>query len=1273
MSADPLETYLKQLRGRLRCEEQFFIARQFRLESALGKVEADEISYLGIIREHQPYLDQVLTHPFVAVIGDPGSGKSMVVSEIACRLTGGQGDHVPILGYLRGYRGSLADLLKDVPDFIRNPQDLKRFYLFDGFDEIPPDYLPAFANEVAELLGNEPASQILITSRQAFFVEHGGSLPSKFRVFRLLDFQEQDIRRYATLSGLQPNEFWDALQDARCANEARNPLAAKALVERFRSSKRLSGLVTDNVNYLVDEFIRSRPAIHALRQRRALRMLAITMETYSRNELTRHEAKKVLMISMGVSESEAERFVDELLQSILVQTSGGIAFQLPSYGEYLAAEELYDKGMDRVRELAFLPNGAPNDSWRNTIRLLIEINPEVRRYFAEIHPEWLLGISASVLTDREKDALLFRLLDEIESEGRFVVNHATIHAAKLAEFVTDEGAVRLRGGLSNAKTNVRGNAIVLLGLRKDPSVIPVALAIATDSQRTDSLRMCAFLALGSCGASSVVDQLLSALTPTDPLREHLIDCMGSVMSADQIPRVLPLVLSAENIESGTFYRMRELRTRDGLLFSLQCLLEHPDLLMNLRTKSYIEPVIEELSEFMDAALLEVCARLIVAVEEARIWARHGGITKTFVQQLTASGQQGQVAILVFRAMIERGLRPFHTADICANLIDPDALQWLQAHRPTEIIDSVFGWIRDEGSRNALASLLTRPIQAPDPEIERWNREEADRQRQFAEEKARATADVHNAQSIDSVLKGFAALGKDNWPELEGRRLTWLANAFAELLQRLDLATSIAQIDEHSWSRPPVIDLVMMLVEFYDLALDDDVPVVYTIRAFSGSAASKYYERHGFSDRARNVFESLLGDATMTNRLRANLYSFLNQTDCRSKGTADFLQDLVSRRNLEQWLREGALQMLLDRFGEIDLVNAIYRNSSDPLSEKAFELLVAHQHRPTVERELQRLIDNPQLLIDAEKPWPTETDLKWIGVIRLGDVWRKLVKLRELTLRNNLPNLAGLLSETLAKADIRQVGSVVRQQLADAPESWRVHLMNRADEYDREARLQEARATPFDVVIAKLKGTTSMISLKVWVEGKTDRPVYKTFLAKRGLSIPVIFDSFGGWGNLVTKEPERLRDGCRAVIVIADGDVTRQLRKRKRPLTAQAKKIGGDLARIGIPLHALMRASIESYFVREACERVLRRDLQHYFPIPHDVRCTEHFVEIPSRYRIVRNIRQLVMRIFGRKNPCFFDKELNGQIAEGMSEADVRGTDLEAILGEIESTAKRISA
>src|SRR5207247_11349667 len=76
------------------------------------------------------------------------------------------------------------------------------------------------------------------------------------------------------------------------------------------------------------------------------------------------------------------------------------------------------------------------------------------------------------------------------------------------------------------------------------------------------------------------------------------------------------------------------------------------------------------------------------------------------------------------------------------------------------------------------------------------------------------------------------------------------------------------------------------------------------------------------------------------------------------------------------------------------------------------------------------------------------------------------------------------------------------------------------------------------------------------------------------------------------------------------------------------------------------------------------ELQHYFTIPKDVRCTDHFVEIPSRYRIVRNIRQLVMRILGRQNPCFFDKELNGQIAESMSEADIRGLILRRFLARL---------
>ena len=132
---------------------------------------------------------------------------------------------------------------------------------------------------------------------------------------------------------------------------------------------------------MIDELISSRKELNGRRQRRAIKMLAITMETYCRNELTLDQAKQVLMVSMSMDEATASVFLGELSHSILIRTKEGIAFQARSYGEYLAAEELENHGLDRLSELAFLPDGQPNDSWQYAVSYLAEINPDFRRFF----------------------------------------------------------------------------------------------------------------------------------------------------------------------------------------------------------------------------------------------------------------------------------------------------------------------------------------------------------------------------------------------------------------------------------------------------------------------------------------------------------------------------------------------------------------------------------------------------------------------------------------------------------------------------------------------------------------------------------------------------------------------------------------------------------------------------------------------------------------------------------------------------------------------------
>jgi hypothetical protein len=224
----------------------------------------------------------------------------------------------------------------------------------------------------------------------------------------------------------------------------------------------------------------------------------------------------------------------------------------------------------------------------------------------------------------------------------------------------------------------------------------------------------------------------------------------------------------------------------------------------------------------------------------------------------------------------------------------------------------------------------------------------------------------------------------------------------------------------------------------------------------------------------------------------------------------------------------------------------------------------------------------------------------MGKIRLAEVWPKLVKLRELTLRNDLPNIAGVVTGAMKQIDMRRTAEVTRQQISDAPVEWRIAQALHADELEKEARLAEAKAIPFEKIMQKIKGNTSMLKLKVWCEGATDVPVFKEFLKQIGVQVGsnhVELDVIGGWPGLKVKDPERLRDGCREVIVIMDGDNGRKLGNPEKPLTHLGSELKKRLGKLGMRLYILERYGIENYFTRSACEAVLRMDLAMYFPIP----------------------------------------------------------------------------
>ena len=205
---------------------------------------------------------------------------------------------------------------------------LRRRYILDGLDEIPREYVSYAITQILSLLSYDPTCSVMVTSRQAFHAQHSTEFGPDFMVFHVLDFDEDDLRRFARHRGLDSQRFLHEVEESDIHAEIRNPLNAWTVSSLMLTGHPLSKLRSENINTVIDGLLRSRPAIGLIRMRRAVQLIAVGMEIYSRNELSVEEAKQILVAGLAVSEIEAQGILEELFHSILLQTPQGVIFQL---------------------------------------------------------------------------------------------------------------------------------------------------------------------------------------------------------------------------------------------------------------------------------------------------------------------------------------------------------------------------------------------------------------------------------------------------------------------------------------------------------------------------------------------------------------------------------------------------------------------------------------------------------------------------------------------------------------------------------------------------------------------------------------------------------------------------------------------------------------------------------------------------------------------------------------------------------------------------------
>jgi HEAT repeat protein len=1255
----PTEEEIQEYRRSLAVHSPAFILpRRFVAEESWTKAaSAGGARYLGVLREYEPDLPGILVHKQLIILGEPGAGKSTTTRAIVQQVLNSE-TALPVFASLKSYDGNLrALLLRNTPASVLDATPLAKTYVFDGIDEVPSTHRDALRQELNTLLTTGGATRMVLTSRQAFHANHPRAFPDGFTAFHLLDFDDHDVRSCARHHEVNADAFIAAVRQADCQEEVHNPLVLNAMLKRYKADGSLSPLRSDNVGYVVDELIRSRTHINALRQRRALKMLATTCETAARNELTDEEALRVLQEAIEMPPRAAEQLLEELSHSILIRTPGRISFQMRSYGEYLAAEELHDKPIERVKELAFL-NNAPVDTWLNAITYLAEMNDHVRQYFACHHPSWLVNVSPAALTEAERTTLARQLLQEVNQRKAYIIDEKAISLRRLAYVLTPEVIAELEAQLTSTQPHEEANALILLGILRRQDIVPQALQRAIEHRNAGSLRYSAIVALINTGNSTVVNDLITFAQTGDTYYIQIIDAIGSLCTPADFPHVLPLLDKTNAGLSSAFYHFRELTTKEALTAATDYLTVNPATLNGFGLDSYLEPLIELIPEFWGNDIATALGLLLASLERAHF--HSGKIAGRIFKHLHALDHDA-IAIQTMIGSLKTQGTPLRSINhLIAGLITPHAAQWIVANAPTYGEDVAL-WLPNGPARDVLAPQSPQAIAAQEQARAQYLAAEQQREQAITTTREQHQTTIRTARNIGVIIDACVRLQTEHWPEVSQEQRDWLATNVNQTLEQLDLANSIAWTAQNQWTHPSWLDPLLHLTDFYNLRLTNDTTIVLALRSWSDKAITNYYKKHGFTQAAQEALVNLLRTAEHDSIIR-NVFSFLREANYDTPPNRELLTAIARDTQRAPEFRSDALS-LISTVDATDTLLLLATDQTPGIRELAFRALIKLQHRATISRALGRLTDND--LQNGEVPFPNSSPLDWIGTITIPDVVPELRTLRKRTLDLNLWRIATVVTGTIASIDKARAAAIIKEQLPQTPEGWRTYARQEADKLARAARIEAVQQTPFDQIIKKLKGATSMIRIRVWCEGSTDRPIVRQLLREIGEEeIAQSIALIGGWGNLMgEREPEQYLNGCREAIIIMDGDNGRHLRRPKKPYTAEAKEIFRRFKEHPLTFYVLQRYGIENYFPKNACETVLQRDLTAYFPIPYHAKAEDHFCD-PKPYW------PRWLNRFRKKRPVsFYRKELNEQVAKHLTMTDVEGTDLATIIQAINQQAE----
>lgn len=387
--------------------EDFYISPHVRVFDNFRDAESERIE-MGDL-----YLPEKTTNPLDSsfiftrsfVIAEPGLGKSRLMYEI-CKVASNLGK-ISILIDLKKFADSRVVFLEEYIKTINPGLKETKFhslssdtiiFCLDSLDEIRTDEFSGTVEKIKAFARSYPQLSIMITSRWYFFKNHKDLFSNfDFNYAVIKPFNMENILAYLDQKGISNKEVGRLLEILHISGRelvVRVPRYLE-LLATYVKAKGIANITNLNRADLFEHFIYKKLDLEDKRLnsqnkesiKRALEMLALTMEIYQANLITTDELQTffgdIEGLSQFVKDLPLEIFYEK---SLLKKNDNLIEFDNAEFQEYLAAKQILRLGRSlyTVFNLAVEPELREiQPSWFSTLSFLIDMEPSLLKPLLE--------------------------------------------------------------------------------------------------------------------------------------------------------------------------------------------------------------------------------------------------------------------------------------------------------------------------------------------------------------------------------------------------------------------------------------------------------------------------------------------------------------------------------------------------------------------------------------------------------------------------------------------------------------------------------------------------------------------------------------------------------------------------------------------------------------------------------------------------------------------------------------------------------------------------